>query len=61
VLQEFQAILGPELKQVVGRPEPIDDLNGRVRMGIKKLEDFEEDVFNANYEKQWLDLQKEFN
>jgi hypothetical protein len=41
---------------VVGKPEPIDDLSSRVRNGIKKLEDFEEDVFNSDYEKDWLDL-----
>jgi len=35
-------------------------LSARVRQGIKKLEDFEEDVFNSEYKEDWITLQKEF-
>jgi len=49
VLQEFFAILGNDLKAVAGSSDPINGITDRVKDQIRKLETFNNDVFNPDY------------
>jgi hypothetical protein len=44
IIQEFFAILGPDLKQVTGSAEEIDEKIKNVKSEVKKLIDFPRDV-----------------
>jgi len=54
VLEEFFAILGNDLKAVTGSSEPIDAITDRVKEQIRKLETFQNDVYNVDYYTEWL-------
>lgn len=53
VIQEFYAILGKDLKTVVGQADIIDSITTRVREQVNKLENFEHDVYASEYELTW--------
>lgn len=53
IIQEFYAILGPDLKQVTGDAQQIDDQIDKVKEQVKKLETFYTDVFSKQHEGQW--------
>ena len=53
VLQEFFAILGNDLKAVTGSSESIDQVTDRVKEQVRKLETFQNDVFNPEYYTEW--------
>ena len=53
MIQEFYAILGKDLKTVVGQADIIDSITTRVREQVNKLENFEHDVYASEYELTW--------
>jgi dynein heavy chain len=53
VLQEFFAILGNDLKAVAGSSDPINAITDRVKDQVRKLETFNNDVFNPEYFTEW--------
>jgi len=53
VIQEFFAILGKDLKTVVGQADTIDSVTARVKEQVNKLENFENDVYANQYESMW--------
>jgi len=53
VIQEFYAILGKDLKTVVGSSETIDSVTNRVKEQVSKLENFEHDVYSDEYVNLW--------
>jgi len=60
VLQEFFAILGNDLKAVAGSSDPINGITDRVKDQIRKLETFNNDVFNPDYNHDWVTTFKAF-
>jgi len=63
IIQEFFAILGPDLKAVTGNAEQIDLENEKVKDQVKKLEAFPRDVFSDKPENRmkWKTLFTDFN
>jgi dynein heavy chain len=63
IIQEFYAILGPDLKAVTGNAEQIDAENEKVKDQVRKLEAFPRDVFSDKQENQlkWKTLFQDFN
>jgi dynein heavy chain len=63
IIQEFFAILGPDLKAVTGDAEQIDAEKEKVKDLVKKLEAFPRDVFSDKPENQmkWKTVFNEFN
>lgn len=53
IIQEFFAILGPDLKQVTGSAEQIDQQIDSVKEQVRKLESFPCDVFQEAYRQRW--------
>jgi hypothetical protein len=53
IIQEFYAILGPDLKAVTGDAAQIDDQIEKVKEQVKKLEVNHQDVFSKAYEGNW--------
>jgi dynein heavy chain len=53
IIQEFFAILGPDLKAVTGSAEQIDQETEKVRDQIRKLESFPMDIFSQKHQSQW--------
>lgn len=56
IIQEFYAILGPDLKQVTGDSDKIDMETDKVKDEVRKLENFNHDIFNHKNESRWKDL-----
>jgi dynein heavy chain len=63
IIQEFYAILGPDLKAVTGNAEQIDAENEKVKDQVRKLEAFPRDVFSDKQENRlkWKTLFQDFN
>jgi dynein heavy chain len=61
IIQEFYAILGPDLKAVTGSSEQIDLETEKVRDQVKKLESFPRDVFSEKYSTAWKQTFDNFN
>jgi dynein heavy chain len=63
IVQEFYAILGPDLKAITGDVDEIDNESEKVRDQVKKLEQFPKDVFSNDEAKRikWRTLFTEFN
>jgi dynein heavy chain len=62
IIQEFYAILGPDLKAVTGNAEQIDAENEKVKDQVRKLEAFPRDVFSDKQENlKWKTLFQDFN
>jgi Mn-dependent DtxR family transcriptional regulator len=53
IIQEFFAILGPDLKQVTGSAQEIDEKIDSVKEQVRKLESFPCDVFQEQYKQRW--------
>jgi len=53
IIQEYNAILGPELKQVTGRTDLINEKIEKVKQEVKKIEEFNRDIFNQKHEDAW--------
>jgi len=60
IIQEFYAILGPDLAQITGSSEQIDIENEKVKDEVRKLETFAYDVFSIKYEKKWEETFAQF-
>jgi archaellum component FlaC len=60
IIQEFYAILGPDLKAVTGDAAQIDDQIEKVKEQVKKLETFYYDVFSKQHETSWKGKFNEF-
>jgi dynein heavy chain len=60
IIQEFYAILGPDLKQVTGDSDKIDMETDKVKDEVRKLENFNYDIFNHRHESRWKDLFQQF-
>lgn len=61
IIQEFFAILGPDLKAVTGDVDMIDQETEKVKDQVKKLEAFPRDVFSQASEPYWKTLFENFN
>jgi dynein heavy chain len=60
VIQEFYAILGKDLKTVVGKADIIDSVTTRVKEQVNKLENFENDVYSSEFEMSWETAYSQF-
>ena len=60
VIQEFYAILGKDLKTVVGKADIIDSVTTRVKEQVNKLENFENDVYSKEFEHTWDNAYDQF-
>jgi hypothetical protein len=61
IIQEFFAILGPDLKAVTGSAEQIDQETEKVKDQIRKLESFPRDVFSEKHQAAWRSQFDNFN
>jgi len=61
IIQEFFAILGPDLKQVTGSADKIDQQTDQVKDQVRQLEQFPRDVFQEQYKTNWITKFEGFN
>jgi len=60
IIQEFYAILGPDLAQITGSSDDIDIENAKVKDEVRKLETFSFDVFNIKHQTRWEETFAQF-
>lgn len=60
IIQEYDAILGPELMQVTGRTDLVKEKMEKVKQEVKKIEEFGKDVFNEKNKEAWSNLKENF-
>eukprot|EP01116_Phalansterium_solitarium_P024846 TRINITY_DN921_c0_g1_i7.p1 TRINITY_DN921_c0_g1~~TRINITY_DN921_c0_g1_i7.p1 ORF type:complete len:1316 (+),score=676.84 TRINITY_DN921_c0_g1_i7:209-4156(+) len=61
VLEQFRAILGPELKAVTGEAHQIDDVLQQVHSMVHEIEQFPWDVFDKQRQAAWHGVMGRFN
>jgi len=59
-LKEFLILLGPELKQVIGDSEKIEELKGQVKSLANILKSFSFDIFDSSYKHAWDEKKEKF-
>lgn len=60
IIQEYFAILGPDLIAVTGSKDLIDEKIDKVTQEYKKIEDFKRDIYDVANEDAWNNTFKNF-